>query len=89
MRDQEFSEKMCIFAVIKTRKENAMKEEETLRPYTKEELLERAEEGRRQIALGNYSDIEDVLRELDEEFDKETPNTSPFIAAEEMHYETV
>ena len=42
--------------------------DETLIPYTTEELLERAEEGRRQIALGNYTDIEDVLRELDEGF---------------------
>ena len=31
-----------------------------------EELLERAEEGRKQIATGNYSDIDNVLRELDE-----------------------
>jgi len=42
-----------------------MKVEENLEPYTVKELLERAEEGRRQIAMGNYTDIEDVLRELD------------------------
>ena len=45
-----------------------MKEEETLLPYTVEELMERAEEGRRQIALGNYTEVEDFLRELDKEF---------------------
>ena len=45
------------------------KEEDTLMPYTVEELLERAEEGRRQIALGNYTDIEDLLLELDKEFE--------------------
>ena len=42
--------------------------EETLQPYTKEELLERAEEGRRQIALGNYCTIEELLQELDKDF---------------------
>lgn len=42
-------------------------EEDTMMPYTVEELKERAEEGRRQIALGNYSDIDDVLQELDED----------------------
>jgi len=42
--------------------------EETLLPYTKEELLERAEEGRRQIALGNYCTMEELLQELDKDF---------------------
>jgi hypothetical protein len=42
--------------------------EETLQPYTKEELLERAEEGRRQIALGNYCTMEELLQELDKDF---------------------
>ena len=42
-------------------------DDEIVKPYTVEELLERAEEGRKQIAMGNYSDIDDVLRELDEE----------------------
>ena len=42
--------------------------EETLQPYTKEELLERAEEGRRQIAMGNYCTMEELLKELDEDF---------------------
>lgn len=31
--------------------------EEKLEPYTIKELLERAEEGQKQIALGNYTDI--------------------------------
>lgn len=60
--------------------------EETLIPYTVEELLERAEEGRRQIALGHYTDVEDVLRELDKEFDGKMPT---FTAAEEIHYEAL
>ena len=42
--------------------------EESLRPYTKEELLERAEEGRKQIAMGNYCTMEELLQELDEDF---------------------
>ena len=58
--------------------------EEIVNPYTVKELIERAEEARKQIALGNYTDIEDVLRELDEEFD-----TSTFTAAEELHYGAV
>lgn len=66
-----------------------MKAEENLEPYTVKELLERAEEGRRQIALGNYTDIEDVLRELDEEFEMEGEGVSTFTAAEELHYGTV
>lgn len=51
--------------------EQAQKEEqreETLTPYTREELLERAEEGRRQIAMGNYCTMEELLQELDEDF---------------------
>ena len=43
--------------------------EETLQPYTKEELLERAEEGRRQIAMGNYCTSEELFKELFDEFD--------------------
>ena len=66
-----------------------MKEEETLIPYTVEELVERAEEGRRQIALGNYTDIEDLLLELDKEFDEDSLNKSSFTAAEELHYEAL
>lgn len=41
--------------------------EETMKSYTVEELLERAEDGRKQIAMGNYADIDDMFRELDEE----------------------
>ncbi len=65
-----------------------MKEEETL-PYTVEELLERAEEGRRQIALGNYTEVEDFLRELDKNFEEEAMNKSSFTAAEELHFEAI
>ena len=36
-KNQAFSEKMCIFAVV-MKKGNVMKEEETLIPYAKEEL---------------------------------------------------
>ena len=43
--------------------------EETLQPYTKEELLERAEEGRKQIAMGNYCTSEELFKELFDEFD--------------------
>ena len=42
--------------------------EDTLQPYTKEELLERAEEGRRQIAMGNYCTSEELFEELFKEF---------------------
>ena len=50
--------------------EHAKREEaeESLQPYTKEELLERAEEGRRQIAMGNYCTMEELLQELDKDF---------------------
>jgi hypothetical protein len=65
-----------------------MKEEETS-PYTVEELLKRAEEGRRQIALGNYTEVEDFLRELDKNFEEEAMNKSSFTAAEELHYEAI
>ena len=65
------------------------KEEDTLMPYTVEELLERAEEGRRQIALGKYTDIEDLLLELDKEFEEESRDKSSFTAAEELHYEAL
>ena len=43
-------------------------EEEHLTPYTVEELLERAEKGRREIAQGNYVTSEEVFRDLFEEF---------------------
>lgn len=43
-------------------------EEEYLTPYTVEELLERAEKGRREIAQGNYVTSEEVFRDLFEEF---------------------
>lgn len=43
-------------------------EEEHLTTYTVEELLERAEKGRREIAQGNYVTSEEVFRDLFEEF---------------------
>ena len=42
--------------------------EESLKPYTVEELLERAEKGRKEIARGNYVTSEDLFRDLFEEF---------------------
>ena len=49
--------------------EHAYAEEgEVLRPYTVEELLERAEKGRKEIARGNYVTSEDLFRGLFEEF---------------------
>ena len=43
-------------------------EEEKLTPYTVEELLERAEKGRREIAQGNYVASEEMFQDLFEEF---------------------
>lgn len=43
-------------------------EEEKLTLYTVEELLERAEKGRKEIAQGNYVTSEEVFRDLFEEF---------------------
>ena len=43
-------------------------EEENLTPYTAEELLERAEKGRREIAQGNYVTSEEMFHDLFEEF---------------------
>ena len=39
--------------------------------YAREDLVTRAEEGRRQIAMGNYSDVDVLLRELDEDFEED------------------
>ena len=39
-----------------------------VKPYTVEELLERAEKGRKEIAHGNYVTSEDLFRDLFEEF---------------------
>ena len=39
-----------------------------VRPYTREELIARVEEGRRQIAMGNYIDGEEFLKQLEEDF---------------------
>lgn len=44
-----------------------------LKPYTREELIARAEEGRRQIAMGNYLTNDEVFREIAEELGIELP----------------
>ena len=45
--------------------EHAYAEEgEVLKPYTVEELLERAEKGRKEIARGNYVTSEELFRDL-------------------------
>ena len=48
-----------------------MKEEETSKPYTIEELHQMVAESEREIAAGLCQDSEDVFRELEEEFAKE------------------
>ena len=42
-----------------------------LKPYSREELLDRAEKGRQEIAMGNYVTAEDLLRELNEDLEDE------------------
>ena len=42
-----------------------------MKPYTAEELLKSAEEGRQQIALGYCSDIDDLISELDRQLQSE------------------
>ena len=44
------------------------KENEALTPYTIEELMERAEKGRKEIASGNYVTSENLFHDLFEEF---------------------
>lgn len=61
--------------------------EESAKPYTVEELLERAEKGRREIAEGHYTDIDQVLRELDMDFVEDEMKNHSVIAAEELQYE--
>jgi hypothetical protein len=39
--------------------------------------------------LGNYTEVEDFLRELDKNFEEEAMNKSSFTAAEELHYEAI
>lgn len=43
-------------------------ESEALKPYTVEELMERAERGRKEIAQGNFVTSEDLFRDLFAEF---------------------
>lgn len=42
-------------------------DKKSMTPYTHEELVSRVEAAEHQIALGNYTDADDVLRELDED----------------------
>lgn len=46
-------------------------EKEELKPYTVEELRQMVEEGRKEIAEGNYLTSEEVFKDLFEEFDVE------------------
>ena len=61
--------------------------EESVKPYTVEELLERAEKGRREIAEGHYTDIDEMLRELDMDFMEDEMKSRSVLAAEELQYE--
>ena len=47
--------------------EHAEQEEDSMRPYTKEELLQMAENGRKQIADGYYYTTEEVISACAEE----------------------
>lgn len=60
---------------------------ESLKPYTVEELLERAEKGRKEIAEGHYTDIDEMLRELDMDFMEDEMKSHSILAAEELQYE--
>ena len=46
-------------------------ENSIMKPYTAEELLKSAEEGRQQITLGYCSDIDDLISELDRQLQSE------------------
>ena len=61
--------------------------EESVKPYSVEELLDRAEKGRREIAEGHYTDIDEVLRELDMDFMEDEMKSRSILAAEEFQYE--
>ncbi len=46
-----------------------------VKAYTREELIARAEEGRMQIAMGNFTDIDVFMRELSEDFTNGSKST--------------
>ena len=71
--------------LVKEMKNYLQGNEENLKPYTVEELLERAEEGRRQIAMGNYTTIEDLFIELDRDFEED----NAIISKDEFQLEAV
>ena len=56
------------------------RQEEGLKPYTVEELVERAERGHRQIAQGQCYSTEEVFQEFEEEL---------LLAAEDLQLEAV
>ena len=62
--------------------------EESVKPYTVEELLERAEKGRKEIAEGHYTDMDEMLRELDLDFMEDEMKSRSIIASEELQYES-
>lgn len=47
------------------------KEEEPLKPYTKEELVARIERSEQQFAEGKYKDFDEAMDELEREFAEE------------------
>ena len=51
--------------------EYGRKQEEQLKPYTKEELNTRIDMSERQFAEGKYKTIEEVFREFEKELEKE------------------
>ncbi len=65
--------------------EYGKKKEEALKPYTKEELIARAEKGREEIACGHYVTIDELLRDMDNDYAKD----NVAFAAEDLQLETV
>lgn len=52
-------------------KDNLNETEHPLTPYTMEEINAMIDEGERQFAEGKWQDSEEMLRELEEEFERE------------------
>lgn len=55
-----------------------LSDDKSMTPYTHKELVARIEAAERQIAMGNYTDADEMLKELDEDFaldeqSKDTP----------------
>ena len=64
--------------------EYGKKKEEALKSYTKEELIARAERGREEIACDHYVTIDELLRDMDNDY---TEDNVAF-AAEDLQLET-